>query len=111
MPRIDVLNATGHLSLDWSADDPAQVEAVRREVAALRAAGYTFWLTETEPADAVAAGRGHLLVRRVDDPITALSGIQESMPEVPDPVPQASRRGRRPKSEAAVVAVRPMAGG
>lgn len=110
MPAINVLGAGGHLSLDWNPDDPTQVAAIRAEVERLRAAGYTFWLTEDVPADEGDAGGGHLIVRsatemlvsQIDDPVSELSAVDETAPDEP-------RRRGRPRR--AVTAVPRMAGG
>ena len=104
MAAIDVLNGSGHLTLEWDPNDEAAVARARAEVESLRAAGYSFFLTEDEPADAIAAGRGKLLVKRTDDPVGDLSE-----PEPEDaPVVKQKRRGRPPRE---AVAVRPMRGG
>lgn len=101
---IQILNASGHLTLEWDPDDPAAVEAIRVEVQNLQHAGYTFYLTEEEPADAVAAGRGKLLVKRLTDPVAELAAVDKE-PEAP------KRRGRPAKPTSTAVATRPMAGG
>lgn len=102
MSAIEVLNGSGHLTLEWDPENPAEVARVRAEVENLRNAGYTFFLTEDEPADAIAAGRGKLLVKRTDDPVTDLSEPDEA------PAVEPKRRGRPPRE---AVAVRPMRGG
>lgn len=104
MSQIDVLNACGHLTLEWDASKPTEVANARAEVQRLKDAGYSFFLTESEPADEVAAGEGKLLVRRLDgDVVAELDGEQE-----PDEVGQRQPKKRgRPRG----VAVRPMAGG
>ena len=116
-PRIEVLGLGGHISLEWNPDDPADIERARADVQRLTEAGYAFFITETEPADAISAGRGKLIVKRTDDPVTDLSQPaaaddldlpSESTPEAP------RRRGRPSKNEAPAreaVAVRRMGGG
>lgn len=66
--QLDVLNGSGHLSLRWDPDNESEVSEVRAEVKRLKAAGYSFFLTDRIPADEVSAGHGELLVQRVDDP-------------------------------------------
>lgn len=104
MAQIQVLNGSGHLTLEWDHENPEEVARIRNEVQHLKDAGYSFFLTENEPADAVAAGRGKLLVERVDDPVAILSEPEgESVTEG-----VAKRRGRPPRE---AVAVQPMRGG
>ena len=107
MSQINVLGSQGHLSLEWDPADPESVANARAEVAKLRSMGYTFWLTESDiPADEIAAGNGHLivksqdevLVRQVDDPVAEMSETSETP----------RRRGRPAKQ---VTAVPRMAGG
>lgn len=122
-PTINVLGSRGHITLTWDPDDPEDVARARAEVETLRSAGYTFFLTEGAPADEVAAGRGQLLVRRLDDPVTELSE-PVAEPEELSPIakalyeeltkPDAPRRRGRPPSNPAprqAAAVPRMAGG
>lgn len=108
MSSIDVLHASGHLTLEWDPDKPVEIANARAEVARLRDAGYSFFLADNEPADAVAAGQGKLVVQRIDgDVVDALSEadfIETDLVETGQPSPK--KRGR-PRG----VAVRPMAGG
>lgn len=82
---LEVLNVSGHLSLSWDPENEQEVAEVRAEVERLRAAGYSFFLVEDGgPADAVAAGRGALNVRRIMDPILPPS-IHEPTPPIMEP--------------------------
>jgi hypothetical protein len=105
LPRIDVLNGKGHLTLEWNPDDQEAVDHMREEIDTLKKAGYTFFITEDELADEVAAGKGHLigklLVRRTENPVEELTEIAQE---------PARRRGRQPAAPTAV-AVQPMRGG
>lgn len=114
MNQIQVLDSTGHITLEWESGDAESEANARAEVARLRDAGYSFFVDDN-PADEIAAGRGKLYVRRVDDPVTAMT------PEPPQPLSaehdarvevakaadeqHAKRQGRR------AVGIRPQAGG
>lgn len=123
---LEVLNGSGHISLTWDHTNQAEVEATRAEVERLRQAGYSFFLVTGEPADAVRAGAGELIVKRIDDPLrvheeAAGADVAGEPPERPVAAPK--RRGRRkttangaePASElvegAKAVAIRPQRGG
>lgn len=105
--EIEVLNGSGHLSLTWDSENPEEVAAVRAEVARLRAAGYSFFLTADQPADEVAAGGGRLLVRRIEDPTAVPMDDPTEPPPATETEPNPARRGRPRKT----VAVQPMRGG
>lgn len=111
--RMAVLDHSGHLSVEWDPNNEAEVAGAREEVERLRSLGYSFFLTSGERADEVAAGRGKLSVRRVDDPIAAMAPPEP--PEAPEPdtigLAAPRRRGRPPKAETEAIAVRPMRGG
>lgn len=106
---IQVLNGRGHLTLEWNPEDPQEAAGIRAEVENLKAAGYSFWLTEDAPADEVAAGRGKLLVKRIEDPVKELTAPDDDG-DLPYEAPAVTskRRGRPPRE---AVAVRPQRGG
>lgn len=106
--EIAVLNSSGDLKITWDPEDADAVANAREEVAGLRAMGYSFFIADGSPADEVAAGRGELTFRRVDDPIAEGQKGSETPP----------RRGRPPKAQAdddteapPMIAVPPMRGG
>lgn len=95
---IEVLNGSGHLSMKWDPADPEEVARARAEALHLYEAGYSFFLVDDTPADPIAAGRGELVVRRM---------------EADDVVPQlaeAESEGK-PKRAKRAVAIQRMAGG
>jgi len=98
---LEVMNRSGHLTLSWDSDNDQEVAAIREEVARLKEAGYSFFLADDTPADEVAAGKGSLSVRRIEDPT--------QLPEEPETseTPAPKRRGR----PARTVAMAPMRGG
>lgn len=65
MRTLSILNGSGDTQLTWDRDNPEECEAARQAVADLASRGYQFFLTDGRPADAVAAGGGTLLVRRL----------------------------------------------
>ena len=71
MDTLEILTGRGHLTLTWDPELPEDVARARVEVERLRAAAYQFFLVEGGPADPVAAGRGTLEVRRINDPTAA----------------------------------------
>jgi hypothetical protein len=110
---LSVLDRSGDLTLTWDHSDEAARENARQEVERLWKAGYSFFLANGSPVDAVAAGAGTLIVRRLD----AAEVVAETPPDEPSepaeaPVdPPSKRRGRPPKADRHVVAVRPLSGG
>lgn len=68
LSTIEVLDASGHLSLTWNPNDPADVARARKEVENLKAAGYGFFRV-LPPEEAIDQGGGELIVSRVDDPV------------------------------------------
>lgn len=114
LDSLEVLDASGHLTLTWDPTDPEQVSKAREEVERLRAAGYSFFaVVGSQGKDEVDAGNGTLLVERVKDPVRAIPAA---------PAPEKPRRGRPRKNQALPppappvpgqrnIAVRPMAGG
>lgn len=120
--QIAVLDKTGHITIDWDPNDLDAVAAAREQIADLEAAGYSFWLTETEPADVAAAGRGHVLVKRITADVAAEVAQASAMndraalderPEAPTPIGDGTRRRGRPPKAATpdAVAIRPMRAG
>lgn len=115
MTVLSILGSSGDITVTWDHNDPAAREKARQEVERLRAAGYSFFLADGTPADAVAAGAGTLLVRRleppevIDPPPSPAAPTSESDPPAADAAPR--RRGRPPKADRHVVAVRPIRGG
>lgn len=102
MNTLEVLNGSGHLSLNWDPDKPDEVEQARSEVEQLRKAGYSFFLVGGQAAGVDDATGGTLLIRRIDDPI-----------QPPEPEPPKSSRSKPPdhRRGARMVATRPMQGG
>lgn len=45
---LEVLDATGHLTLAWNPHDPAEVERAKQEFARLKAAGFAFFSSEQD---------------------------------------------------------------
>ncbi|MFA6046278.1 MAG: hypothetical protein WC718_14940 [Phycisphaerales bacterium] len=104
---LEVLDSSGHLTLEWDPNDETEIAAIRAEVARLKAAGYSFFLVEGTPADEVAAGSGSgkLVVRRIDDPAD---------PPVQEPTTSSDSLADQPKrghGGQRSVAMRPMRGG
>ena len=100
MNTLTVLNQDGDFEIKWDPSNDAEVEKTRTAIADLRASGYSFFLIDGRPADAVTAGAGALEVRRVD-------GEELVQPETSDSSPKRGRRSA--KTEA--IAVRPQRGG
>ena len=135
MDSLHVLRGHGDLRLTWNPEEPEELARARAEVERLRAAGYQFFLVDDTPADTVTAGRGTLVVRRIEpsavapalsvgrvdgrevaytitsDPGGARSGEEPDADvavEGAGTEPTPRRRGRRPQK---VVATRPLRGG
>ncbi len=117
---VHVLDATGDITISWTAEDPKSIENARKEIMALKEAGYSFFVTDGRPADEIAAAGAEcrLLGRRIEAeeiipaPVAAATTAVSGMGVVNEP----KRMGRRPKSapaqsEAIVTAVRPLRGG
>jgi hypothetical protein len=85
MPCMDVLDATGHLSLTWDPADPESVSKAKAEFEQLKAAGFAFFST---------AGKTALRLGRTGELRGELVQTKEFEPEA-----------------ARTVAVRPMRGG
>ena len=113
---LEVLNGSGHLTLTWNPEDPADVERARETVNHLKSQGYSFFVVAGSVGDdAVEQGAGRIIVDRIEDPTAppltvapaaallpnaAVLEIQETPKATPS-----KGKGRRH------VAVRPMAGG
>lgn len=106
---VSVLGRAGDLKLTWDhASEPDRARA-REELDRLEAAGYSFFLTDDSPADAVTAGAGTLLVRRTTAAeLTQPDETPADEATLPPETPAPKRRGRPPKQ---AVAVRPLQGG
>lgn len=115
LDTLEVLDASGHLTLTWDPSDEEQVAKAREEVETLKKAGYSFFaVVGSQGSDEIEAGNGTLLVERIADPIRPSptprpSRLAEEPPcldvALPPKKPKGGSGGRR------VVAVRPMAGG
>lgn len=129
MDTLTILDRTGDTKLTWDPENAAEREEARRTVADLKAKGYSFFLLDGRPADAVTAGDGAIVVRKltaaevVDDdtepepesapePDATPSGpVQDPSPELCQCGKPKGHRGRCPTKPRNVVAVRPVAGG
>lgn len=113
MNTLSILDHTGDTCLTWDASDPASVESMRATVETLKQQGYSFFLVDGRPADAVTAGAGTLIIRKLQaQEVTEAPeavAAPEPVPEPPAEPVEAPRRRGRPRKH--VVAVRPMAGG
>lgn len=114
---LSILDGSGDFTVTWDHDNQEDREKARLEVERLRAAGYSFFLTDGTPADAIAAGAGTLIVRRLDasevvDPLSTHTPDHPTVAADDQPTePAKRRRGRPPKADRHVVAVRPLRGG
>lgn len=97
---LEVLGSSGHITVTWNPEDPAEVAKARAEVESLRAAGYSFFAVVGETEDPLAEGRGSLIVERVASPIKGDATPTPAPAIAPEP-----KKGRRN------VAVRHMQGG
>lgn len=113
LTTLSVLDRSGDITLTWDHSDEAARENARKEVERLWKAGYSFFLADGSPVDAIAAGAGTLIVRRLDadEVVTPPAPEPESPPAEPPTDPPRKRRGRPSKADRHVVAVRPLAGG
>ena len=114
MTTISILNGYGDTKLTWDASDPDQCAEIRQTVADLAAKGYIFFLVDGTPADAVTAGAGMLVVRKLT-PAEVVPEVEpepepETEPETPADKPR-GKRGRPGKNAQNIVAARPVAGG
>jgi hypothetical protein len=87
---LEVLNADGHLTLNWDPDNPDEVQKAKAEFEALKAAGFAFFREDRE-------------VRRLG----RSGALDVKAGEAP---PVAKAREFEPRA-ARTVAVRPMRGG
>jgi hypothetical protein len=117
---LSILGREGDTRLTWDPADPADCARARETVAALKLAGFSFFLTNNHPADEISGGSEGTLV------VCKLTADEVVAPE-PEPEPEAAeatpeiltsapkRRGRPPKAQPTgaknVVAVRPVRGG
>lgn len=101
---LEIPDETGHVTLSWDSEDPAEVDKVRAEFDRLKAAGYAFFTTSDETGYEVAAlGAG-----------IAKAGVLNARlvrPEALRVEPElTSTREFNPKKRR-TIAVRPMRGG
>lgn len=61
--ELEILDPTGHVTLEWSPDDPESVEKARAEFERLTAAGFAFFTTSEEVAESIEPGDGLLLAK------------------------------------------------
>ena len=118
---LSILCSRGDTKITWDHNDPAATEKARREIEGLREKGYSFFLVSGEPADAVAAGRGELIVRRLDanevvpaqpdDEPEPVSQLPESSDEAAPPKRRRGRPSKATDADRRVIAVRPVRGG
>jgi hypothetical protein len=130
MDTLEILNSSGHISVTWDPKNPAEVANAKKEIAALKAAGYSFFaVVGVESDEAVDAGEGRLIVERIEDPTERPPEPEPVVSLAPAPAVEASselppekrRRGRpsgsktTPKPEEKPgrrnIAMRPLAGG
>jgi hypothetical protein len=117
--RLFVLDPTGDVRITWNPSDPASCARAREEVAALKAAGYSFFLVDGEPADEIAAGglAGTLSCRRVEmEELLPASPEEERTPPIvpeegPDERPKRGPGRPRKREPVQAVATRPLQGG
>ena len=110
MTELIILSHEGDTTLTWDDNDPAAREEMRQTVADLAVRGYSFFLTDGRPADAVTAGGGTLIVRKLRAEEVVEPPPPAGEPE-PAPADTAKRRGRKGVPRKTVVATRPIAGG
>lgn len=115
--RLSILDRSGDITITWDHADEAAREKARAEVARLASLGYSFFLVDGTPADAIASGAGTLIVRRltadevVDLPIEGVPGETEGESPATVPADPPKRRGRPRKADRQAIAVRPLQGG
>lgn len=98
--ELTVLDRTGDVTITWDDADGASKEKARAEIAALKTAGYLFFLLDGTAADEVAAGKGALVARIVTaEELLALE--PETEPEAASEDQAQPKRGR-PKKERAI---------
>lgn len=115
---LEVLNGSGHLTLTWDPDDPAEVAKAREMVERLRSEGYVFFVVEDAVgSDTVSRGAGRIIVDRINDPTrppvpsapppsAAPAPEREEAPPAGAPLPETSKRKGKKH-----VALRRMVGG
>src|SRR5258708_2926063 len=100
---IEVMDGSGHVTISWDSEDPAEVAKVREEFARLKAAGYAFFTTADETGYEVAAlgaglAKSGSLAARLVNP-----GALQSAPE-----PELRQTRRFNRRAGRTVAVAPM---
>jgi len=108
LTTLTILGHEGDSTLTWNPQDPQEVAAARLTVLDLSKQGYAFFLVDGTPADAVTAGQGTLIVRKLT-PEEVVEPPAEKPP--PDAASPPRRRGRKGVPNNTVVATRPIAGG
>jgi hypothetical protein len=110
---LSILNGSGDQTLTWNHNIPEDVAKIREIIAALKSAGYQFFLVDGTPADEVTAGAGTLIVKKLTaEELTAAPDLPlaDELPAeatLPDAEPDTTKKGRGRKA----IAVRPMSGG
>lgn len=96
---LEVLDASGHLTLTWDPNNEAETAKARVEVERLRAAGYSFFTVfGANGKDEISAGNGKLFVERLDFSDSA-SGPE--IPSAPTRIPAPSVPSSAPAAAAA----------
>jgi len=131
MNTMHVLCSTGDIQVTWDSNDSASVANARSEVESLKDQGYSFFLVDGSPADAVQAAmaNGTLVCRRISaeevvghlGKVTIQRGPDSYDPDNPrpdltlepniEPEPTAKKRRGRPAKAKTVVATRQLSGG
>lgn len=104
MTEIAVLAGCGDVRLSWDPNDESEADTVRTEIERLRTLGYVFFVPELVEARGEITG-GDVVMRRVDDPVTALAEQAGRLRRSDGGLLGKGRRGPRG------VAVPPMRGG
>lgn len=125
MNTLEVLDASGHVTLSWTADDEASLTRARDEFDRLKAAGYAFFSTPEEDAEEIMGwpkrGKppawtksGSLDVRSDDELGSRAFDAEVAAARVGKDAsaePPVERVTEFPKGRKRTTAVRPMAGG
>jgi hypothetical protein len=65
MNTLEILDPSGHLTLSWNPNDPAEVEKARAEFARLKGCGFAFFASEQDEKPKLRIGRSGRLEGRL----------------------------------------------